>query len=56
MHLNKFVILYMIIEAEEAKKEEEEWKPYIPSEPSPILYGFHSSEQGKFWLSMVGWI
>ncbi|XP_022324096.2 cilia- and flagella-associated protein 44-like isoform X1 [Crassostrea virginica] len=36
---------------EEKKTPEPEWKPYIPSEPSPILTGFYS-EEGQFWLSM----
>ena len=40
-------------EEEEKKEEEEEWQPYIPDVPSPILHGFHSREEGKFWLSMV---
>ncbi|KAK6165219.1 hypothetical protein SNE40_023570 [Patella caerulea] len=42
-------------EEEEVKKPEtpkEEWKPYIPEDPSPILQGFYSIEEGKFWLSM----
>lgn len=42
---------YLILIAEK-KTPEPEWKPYIPSEPSPILTGFYS-EEGQFWLSMV---
>ncbi|XP_048773099.2 cilia- and flagella-associated protein 44-like isoform X2 [Ostrea edulis] len=38
---------------EERKAPEPEWKPYIPSEPSPIMTGFYS-EEGQFWLSMGG--
>ncbi|XP_069115004.1 cilia- and flagella-associated protein 44-like isoform X2 [Argopecten irradians] len=38
-------------EAEEEKQAEEDWTPYIPSEPSPILEGFYA-EDGNFWLSM----
>ncbi|XP_033757971.1 cilia- and flagella-associated protein 44-like isoform X3 [Pecten maximus] len=38
-------------EGEEEKQPEEEWTPYIPSDPSPILEGFYT-EDGSFWLSM----
>ncbi|KAK7499820.1 hypothetical protein BaRGS_00008911 [Batillaria attramentaria] len=31
----------------------EEWKPFIPPEPSPILHAFYdTTEEGSFWLSM----
>ena len=49
MHFHFF---FVILE-EEKQEEEEEWTPYIPEEPSAILTGLHSKEEGKFWLSMV---
>lgn len=42
-------------EEEERKRREEEeaWEPYIPKDPSPILFGSYSKQQeGEFWLSM----
>lgn len=33
--------------------EDEDWEPWIPEEPSPILEGFHAKLQDRFWLSMV---
>ena len=33
--------------------EEEEWMPYIPEKPSPMLYGVHAKEEGKVWVSAV---
>ncbi|CAD5123356.1 DgyrCDS11713 [Dimorphilus gyrociliatus] len=41
-------------EEEERKRREEEeaWEPYIPKEPSPILFGSYGKEEGEFWLSM----
>ncbi|KAH9503836.1 Cilia- and flagella-associated protein 44 [Bulinus truncatus] len=29
-----------------------EWHPFIPKEPSQILYASYSEEEGTFWLSM----
>ena len=46
------VNFYLFFNAEEKKEPEEEWHPYIPDKPSPILTGFYN-EEGKFWLSMV---
>ncbi|XP_046572732.1 cilia- and flagella-associated protein 44-like isoform X2 [Haliotis rubra] len=40
-------------EEEEKKPVAEEWHPYIPDVPSPIMQGFYSQE-GCFWLSMGG--
>ncbi|XP_048254045.1 cilia- and flagella-associated protein 44-like isoform X2 [Haliotis rufescens] len=40
-------------EEEEKKPKEEDWHPYIPEVPSPIMQGFYSQE-GCFWLSMGG--
>ncbi|KAL8598401.1 hypothetical protein ACOMHN_032678 [Nucella lapillus] len=31
----------------------DDWQPYIPTEPSPILHAFYdSTDEGAFWLSM----
>ena len=40
-------------EEEDDDMDDEEWKPYVPEDPSPILRGFHGREDDKFWLSMV---
>ncbi|KAK7105366.1 cilia- and flagella-associated protein 44-like [Littorina saxatilis] len=33
--------------------KEEEWHPFIPSDPSPILHAVYDlNEEGSFWLSM----
>lgn len=34
-----------LIDEEEKKDEEEEWKPFIPATPSPILYGYYSTDE-----------
>ncbi|XP_076438307.1 cilia- and flagella-associated protein 44-like isoform X2 [Babylonia areolata] len=47
-------------ESEQGDEEEgrpqsapDDWKPYIPSEPSPILHAFYdTTDEGTFWLSM----
>ncbi|ESO88399.1 hypothetical protein LOTGIDRAFT_126121, partial [Lottia gigantea] len=39
-------------EEEEPIKQTEEWKPYIPEDPSPILQAFYSLKENQFWLSM----
>jgi len=34
-----------VVSEEEKKEEEEEWKPYIPTTPSAILYGYYSKDE-----------
>ena len=37
---------------EEEKEPEEEWQPFIPSEPSPVLFATCSQHKDRIWLSM----
>jgi len=34
-------------------EEEEQWEPFIPDPPSPIISGFYGKDNNKFWLTMV---
>ena len=36
----------------EAKPAEEEWQPFIPTEPSAVLQATYGKEPGTFWASM----
>ena len=42
-------------EDEEGKKEEDDWKPYIPETPNAALFVVYTSPD-TFWLSMVSLI
>ena len=52
--LDRFnIFAFLMFPPEEKADEEEEWAPYIPDTPSPVLHSFHGKEEGKVWLSMV---
>lgn len=38
-------IVFIVIEEEQTKAEEEEWKPYVPPSPSAILHGYYSKDE-----------
>ena len=44
-------------EEDEEETEEDDWEPFIPEEPSPILQAFYDPNAGNdeknFWVSMV---
>ena len=47
-------VLFVQLEADNLQKVLEEWVPFVPSEPSPILCAFYDAiDEGSFWLSMV---
>ena len=43
-------------DVESEAEDDEDWSPFIPEKPSPILYGCYGNETGKFWLSMVRYL
>ena len=45
--------MFVFVFLAEEKPPEEPWDPYIPDEPSQILFCHHSVEEGKFWVSVV---
>ena len=55
----KFLILIPFADEEddEDKSEDDDWEPFIPEEPSPILQAFYDpnagNEEKNFWVSMV---
>ena len=46
-------LIHFLVEETKDEDDEEEWSPFIPQEPSPILSGIHAKDEGKVWLSMV---
>ena len=46
-------IFIIFSDVESEAEDDEDWSPFIPEKPSPILYGCYGNETGKFWLSMV---
>lgn len=48
--------LFFIYADEHSKAVHDDWQPFIPKEPSPILHAFYDvNEEEYFWLSMVCW-
>ena len=45
--------MFVFVFLAEVKPPEEPWDPYMPDEPSQILFCHHSVEEGKFWVSVV---